>query len=405
MPLRKRIAFVSPLDTAFKHRLLRGALSAAELSDSVIIRDFILPRDFYHRATPEPSLVKLLAWQPDGLLCLLENEEINYLLEKLSDNCFAVNIASSQSRPRVAIVSADFSAMTKIVIDHFRHIGLRHVAMILLESEEQMQIQLVEQFLKIAQPKNTVAATFAEIVSPQILDDAEASVLPLPAGIEHWLKTLPKPVGIFCPQFGGGGYLIRVCHALDLRVPQDVAVIGVDDADVGLQSQPSLTTVRALSANIGKQALAVLLEMIRTKKEPTKRVSINGFDLMIRQSTGAIRGEICDIAAALAHIDRYACAGLQVTALIEQTQKVSRKTFHTHFKLITGQTPGEAISARKIEQARHYLWDTTLPLTAIAEKCGFGSASDFARRFRLCVGLTPSEYRAKKNGTHASPAP
>jgi len=79
--------------------------------------------------------------------------------------------------------------------------------------------------------------------------------------------------------------------------------------------------------------------------------------------------------------------------LLESTQQVSSKTFHTHFKAATGQTPGEAILSRQLEEAQRMLAQTELSITLVAERSGFGSSSDFSRRFRLLEGKSPTEYR------------
>jgi transcriptional regulator GlxA family with amidase domain len=39
------------------------------------------------------------------------------------------------------------------------------------------------------------------------------------------------------------------------------------------------------------------------------------------------------------------------------------------------------------------LRDTTLPISEVAERTGFGDATNFGRAFRKSVGQLPSEYR------------
>ena len=64
-------------------------------------------------------------------------------------------------------------------------------------------------------------------------------------------------------------------------------------------------------------------------------------------------------------------------------------------KAVTGITPGQAIQRRQFEEARRLLTGTRLAVSTVAEKCGFTSSSDFARRFRAFEGLSPSEYRQR----------
>jgi AraC-like DNA-binding protein len=98
-------------------------------------------------------------------------------------------------------------------------------------------------------------------------------------------------------------------------------------------------------------------------------------------------------AGAMTFINQYACYGLTVERLRQETQRVSKMTFHKHFVAATGQTPGEAIRQRQFTEARRLLADTKLSITLVAEQSGFGSSSDFARAFRSAEGMTPRAYR------------
>lgn len=393
MPRIRRVAFVSPLSTAYVHRLVRGALSYADNRSHAIMRDFRIPRDFQASTGNGDVVGKLCSWNPDGILGFLENEELERLLRILPRRAPAVVMSAVQLQPGVAVVAASFSAPIKTAIQHFRQLGLRSLVLLSLEREELMEAPMSETFIQLAQPANPKQATFTEAVAPALLDDTDTPVTPVPARLAKWLRSLPKPSGIFCPQTGGGGYIIRVCTALGLRVPQDVAVIGSDDADLSLASNPALTSVIPVGEAIGFEAMRVLDDMMHGQPAPTERIRLEAMDLHVRQSTGLLRAQVCDIAAALDHIHQHACNGLSVARLLAATQQVSSKTFHTHFKSATGMTPGEAILSRQLEEARRLLAETGLPITLVAEKSGFGSSSDFARRFRMKEGKSPTEFR------------
>lgn len=395
MPQLRKVAFVTPLSTAYMHRLLRGALSFAEARSRLTVRSFQIPRDFHNVSRPGEPLDRLLAWNPDGILGFLENEELDGLLRLLPAPRPVVNTCASPLRPGVAVVVASIASHIEVVARHFREQGLRSLALLSLESEQHMQTSLAEIFTRIVRPPEGMKATFVEVVDSRLLDDPDAPVTPVPERLVKWFLDLPKPCGIYCPQMGGGGYVIRVCHVLGLRVPQDIAVIGGDDTDISLSSNPTLTSVMPLGDKIGHESMRILDEMMAGHPGPMERVRIDAVDLFVRQSTGIQRAHLCDIAAALDYIRHHACGGLSVARLLEATQQVSSKTFHTHFKTATGRTPGEAILQRQLEEARRLLAATNLSVTIVAEKSGFGGSSDFARRFRAAEGMSPSEYRQK----------
>ena len=105
------------------------------------------------------------------------------------------------------------------------------MAFLALENQESDSTRM-DVFHRIARPAEPHLATLVEAVDHALLEDPDMAVAPVPRRLAAWLRRLPKPVGVICVQTGGGGYIIRVCHALGLRVPEDVAVIGTDDTDL-----------------------------------------------------------------------------------------------------------------------------------------------------------------------------
>lgn len=390
MPPLRKIAFVSPLATAYVHRLVRGALSYAETQAELVIRDFRVPRDLRPQPDGRDPVSGLLAWRPDGLLTFLEEEELEQCLALLGQPCPVVSMCHVQTRPGVVMVCGSFAAEVKMAVAHFRQQGLRSLAMLSVAGHEASREQV---FLDVARPLPWVRSAFSEVVDSDLVDDQERAVDPVSPAMAEWFRHLPKPTGLFCPEVGGGGYAIRVCRALGLRVPEDVAVIGSDDADVSLASRPTLTSVIPVGEKIGSEAARILTRMMAGKPPQQAVVRFDAMDLRVRQSTGLQRAHVCDIAGAVAYIAQHACAGLGVEELLKATQQVSSKTFHSHFKAATGLTPGEAILRRQLEEARRLLTGTRLAVTVVAEKCGFGSSSDFSRRFRVLEGMSPTEFR------------
>lgn len=390
VPQTRRIAFVSPHASAYAHRLVRGALSFAEGQAGLVIREFRVPRDLQPRADRNDPVKALAAWRPAGLLSFLEDEELDHCLSLWPVPPPVVSLCHVHDRPGVVKVCGSFSSLVKLAVDHFRQQGLRAIAMLSVVRRNPAQEPV---FLSVVRPSPGYRPVFSEVVDAAVLDDPEGEPVPLSAALADWLGSLPKPAGVVCPDLGGGGYLIRVCHALGLRVPQDIAVIGSDDADVSLSCRPTLTSIVPIGERIGSEAAAVLTRMISGELPSERSVRFDAMDLRIRQSTGLQRAQVCDIAAAVAHITQHACRGLTVGQLLLATQRVSYKTFHSHFEEAIGHSPGRAILNRQLDEAKRLLVGSRLSVTMIAEKCGFGGGSDFARRFRSMVGVSPSEFR------------
>jgi len=393
----RKIAIVSRAWTAYVYRLMLGSLSYAAAHPNFVTRDFRLFQDPPNDRSPDPALRQLIKWNPNGLICFLETEPLEQLIQSLPQSRPIVNMCAVKPMPGVGVVTARLATMIELGVRHLREQGLRAPAYLVLQALPQ-QAYFTGLFNQIARPADLAKAAFVEIIDPFVLEDPDAAVAPVPARLANWLRQLPKPVGVFCQDLGGGGYLIRVCHELGLRVPEDVAVVGVDDDDLAIASNPPLTTVLPAAQHIGREAMQLLDEMMSGKAAPAEPVRLEAMNLHVRESTSLKRAEICDIAAALEYINQHACQGVSVEQVIKETQKVSKVTFHKHFQTATGQTPGEAIQQRQMEEVRRLLANTELSMTTIAEHCGFGDSSGFARSFRAFQGMSPRDFRKQARG-------
>ena len=69
------------------------------------------------------------------------------------------------------------------------------------------------------------------------------------------------------------------------------------------------------------------------------------------------------------------------------------KLFREHLNT----TAGNYITLRRMEKARHLLAFSSLPITEIAEQCGYRYEYYFAREFKRHSGISPRQYRLKKD--------
>ena len=377
---------------------MAGALRYADTHARLNIRGFA-PADDLKAIAAEVE-----EWGAEGIIGVLEHEDQATFLEALKTPIPMVNNALAKENPGVVTLVADFQAFVEAAVGHFRQLGLRSQAMLILEEGPQVREHLIGTFLRIINPPSTTRASFVCPVDREKLWKPHASVKPVPTNLAEWLRSLPKPVGILTPELGGGGYLIRCCQAIGLRVPEDVAVIGGDDTDLSLAVEPTLTSVLPALETLGFEAVHLLMDLIAGQRPPNSIVRLRCMDLHVRESTGLRRPEICDIAGALQCISENACRGITVEQVIKQTQLVSKVTFHRRFQEAVGKSPAEAIRDRKLDEVRRLLTSTDLPLAMVSDLCGFSSAKVLARVFRGVEETTPRDYRKRSKTTKSKSA-
>jgi LacI family gluconate utilization system Gnt-I transcriptional repressor len=96
-------------------------------------------------------------------------------------------------------------------------------------------------------------------------------------------QTPPVDAIFFCNDDLAQGALLAALR-LGLPVPQRLAVAGFNDLTGSDQMLPPLTTVRTPRAEIGTNAAAMLLALMRGESPPSSCVDL-GFELVVRQST------------------------------------------------------------------------------------------------------------------------
>lgn len=91
---------------------------------------------------------------------------------------------------------------------------------------------------------------------------------------------------------------------------------------------------------------------------------------------------------------------LSVRELAERAH-MSERTFTRRFTRITGDTPQRWLLHQRLLQAQHLLESTELPVQAIAEQAGFGTALLLRRHFGNYFATTPSAYRQEFQGNQS----
>jgi DNA-binding LacI/PurR family transcriptional regulator len=102
--------------------------------------------------------------------------------------------------------------------------------------------------------------------------------------VEDWLRAGLDFDAIFAGDDDSAVGVMQALHAAGKRIPEDVAVVGFDDAPVARFCNPPLTTVRASIAEAGQTATQMLAELITTGK--TQFMALLPTELVIRRSCG-----------------------------------------------------------------------------------------------------------------------
>ena len=283
-------------------------------------------------------------------------------------------------RARVPHVHGDDDAVGRMAAEHLLERGLRSLRFLGLDRESRAMRARREGF----------AARVAEA-------GHECPVTPVSDHrYRDWAAALPRPVGVMAYNDIEARALVNACGELGLRVPDDVAVVGVDDDPLLCAfSNPPLSSVVTGTRRMGYLAAGLLDRMLRGEEDrPPDPPPVPPLGVITRQSSDVLAVEDEDVAAAVRYIRENACGpgGLTVEQVARRAV-VGRRRLEQKFRRALGLTPLAEIRRVRMNRAAELLAGTSLSVGEVAARCGYSAQSRFGADFRATWGQTPLRYR------------
>jgi LacI family transcriptional regulator len=218
-------------------------------------------------------------------------------------------------------------------------------------------------------------------------------LLALNASLQRWLREIPRPVGIFACNDLWGLPVLEACRLTSLRVPDDVAVVGVDNDELRCElASPSLSSIVVPSERVGYEAAALLERLLKGTAVPRHPLLIPPVRVVTRQSSDVLGGHDPDVTAALRFIRQRVHLPLSVEEVVRETG-LSRRALERRFRSMLERSIGDEIRRGHLERVRDLLATTALAMDEVAQQAGFASVHYMCRAFRKDMRLTPTAYR------------
>jgi len=214
--------------------------------------------------------------------------------------------------------------------------------------------------------------------------------------LTDWLERLPLPVAVFAGNDYIGVKLANACAQLGLTVPDQVALVGVDNEEVLCEfANPPLSSVPCDTERMG-YAAARLLDRLMEGGEtaPAQHIVIPPLPLVVRASSNRFTTSDAAVLAALRRIHHGGGLDLGVPEAVAATG-LSRRALELRFRAEMGRSIHDEIIRARLLCACQLLTTTADPIRAVATASGFASAPRFHQVFRAHLGVPPSEYRRR----------
>lgn len=373
----RRVALLIESSNAYGRGLLAGIYDHSSVSEHWVT---FLPE----HGRGAPPLESLRAWRGDGIIARIENDTIAAVVRKLG--LPTIDTSAARLLPELPYVETDDVAIARLAADHLCEIGFRHFAFC---GDRRFRWS-----------ENRRLAFAAELASRKY----ELDVFEIPASarpgshtaenerLGRWLKTLPQPVAVFACYDVLARRVIEACHDLAISVPDQIAVLGVDDDELLCRlTTPPLSSIQPDARGAGRLAAEYLDRLLAGQPvSPEHLLPPRG--VAVRQSTDVVSVADPVVAAAARFIRMNISRGIKVED-VARAGHVSRRKLEQRFVRALARTPHEEIVRTQWRLVEDLLQHTELKLVAIARRCGFKHPEYMTAAFTKRYGCSPTEWR------------
>ena len=380
--IRKVILLITP-SREFTRGLLRGIAKYSRIQG---LWAFYRPLDYREPKGKERLLPLMKTWDPDGILM----REPHKIEEIIAMGVPAISCPYTRAKiPGIANIMTDHISVGKMGAEHLLKRGFQRFAYCGFddwwwsrkrgESYDKTVAGAGYSTYFYKQPKAKTKRTW----------DKE---LPI---IADWLLTLPKPIGLMACNDDRGEWVIEACKIAGLSVPDEIAIIGVDNDQLICDlCNPPLSSIVLNVEKAGYEAAALLDKMMAGEKIDNSEIHIQPTHVAVRQSTDSLAIDDSDVVAAIRFIRQHSKDVIQVNDVVNVVT-LSRRVLEKRFRSILGHSIHDEIRRVRVEQIIQMLAETEMSISEIAQVLGFPDVAHVSRYFSKEKGMSPLTYCKK----------
>lgn len=223
--------------------------------------------------------------------------------------------------------------------------------------------------------------------------EEQTGEVPDAAALREWLASLPRPTAVFCCNDIRAFQLMKVCEAMEIRVPEDIAVLGVDnDTLLCAFAASPLSSIDTNPLALGRRAGELLAELLARPAKVARTLLHPPCRVIERASTDAFQFTIPWLSDAVIFIRRNVGRGINAADVVRHLG-YSHTTVNNAFRYELGTTVQQEIIRQRLALACRLLKETPAPAAQIATETGFQNAQYFSKVFTGAFGKTPDVWR------------
>ena len=211
--------------------------------------------------------------------------------------------------------------------------------------------------------------------------------------LTRWLKKLPRRTALFCVHDRRAQQTIATAASVGLRVPEDIAVLGVDNDELLCRmTVPAISSIPVHYRERGMDVGRAMDDLLEGRK--TERVVVTRHNTVItRASTDAQAIEDPVVTRAVTYARSHVGERIGLPELA-RIAGCSKTTLNLRARRALGHTMADEVTHMQLNAAVERIASTDYSIDEIARECGFCSASHLGARMKQMRGMTPGEFRS-----------
>lgn len=226
--------------------------------------------------------------------------------------------------------------------------------------------------------------------------DAHGDSIERRGELAKWLRRLAKPAAILAADDATALEVLQACQSARLEVPEEVAVMGIDDEEIVCENTiPPLTSLKPDFMRAGETAAAELERLMRSRAahHASDVIVVRGDNEIVRRaSTVAESSAGMLVQRALAFIERNAKHGIGVKD-VQAYLRVSRPLMDLRFRQVKGESVLTCIMAARLRELKRLLRETDDSIESITRRLGWDSPNYPKNLFKKRFGMSMREWR------------
>ncbi|MGE5296864.1 MAG: substrate-binding domain-containing protein [Solirubrobacterales bacterium] len=383
----RRVLLMLGCSRASERGMLRGVVNYCRFhSPWVLYREppFYRKPPYHGQLRPARTRTRLRDQGFDGVITFAANEA--QLRTIVPQGFPAVVLPIEEKIPGCCCIMERVSTVGRMGAEHFLDRGFARFAFCGYDHMFWSRIRQDGFVRRVVQAGFTVCVYEPPRPSNRVTWEAEQT------SMAAWLRSLPKPAGLMVCNDDRAQQAVEAIKASQIRVPDEIAILGVDDDDMICElTHPPLSSIAMNFEQAGYEA-AAQLDRQMAGDAARKDIHLRPTHVHTRQSTDVLAVEDPIVAKALRFIRTHVGSVVSVDDVVEATS-TSRRLLERHFKEVVGATVYREIQRTHVERACRMLAETNWSLTEIAQRCGFSNPVHFSIAFKRHMRMTPQQHR------------